>query len=95
MSDYCNGTLEQVRHCSTGARPSLDEMLALRRQSAGVSPLFALVEYVAILGDKFNMVENDADDYRRYAHKLELPDCVFESRSIQEIERIGIDLVLL
>lgn len=31
----------------------------------------------------------------RYAHKLNLPDSVFETRSIREIERIGIDLVLL
>ncbi|PKY05071.1 pentalenene synthase [Aspergillus campestris IBT 28561] len=74
MTDYCNGSIEQVRACSTGRSPSLEEMLALRRQSAGVSPLFALVEY---------------------AHKLNLPDCVFEARSIKEIERIGIDLVLL
>ena len=33
--------------------------------------------------------------FPRYAHKLNLPDCVFEARSIKEIERIGIDLVLL
>lgn len=46
MGDYCKGTLEQVHHCSIGSQPSLDEMLALRRQSSGVSPLFALVEYV-------------------------------------------------
>jgi hypothetical protein len=31
----------------------------------------------------------------RYAHKLDLPDAVFETRSIQEIERIGVDLVLM
>lgn len=46
MGDYCRGSIEQVRTCSMGRYPSLDEMLALRRQSAGVTPLFALVEYV-------------------------------------------------
>ncbi|RLL97391.1 hypothetical protein CFD26_105000 [Aspergillus turcosus] len=74
MGDYCKGSIEQVRTCSMGRYPSLDEMLALRRQSAGVAPLFALVEY---------------------AHKLDIPDHVFECRSIKEIERIGVDLVLL
>ncbi|PYH95298.1 pentalenene synthase [Aspergillus ellipticus CBS 707.79] len=74
MGDYCNGCMAQVRKCSEAKLPSLEEMLSLRRQSAGVSPLFALVEY---------------------AHKLDLPDFVFECKSIQEIERIGIDLVLL
>ncbi|KAL5355212.1 terpene synthase metal binding domain protein [Aspergillus floccosus] len=74
MKNYCTGTLKQVRNCSNGDYPTLQEMLDLRRQSSGVSPLFALVEY---------------------AHKLNLPDSVFETRSIQEIERLGIDLVLL
>ncbi|KAE8381454.1 isoprenoid synthase domain-containing protein [Aspergillus bertholletiae] len=74
MRDYCNGAIEQVHSCSRGEHPTLDEMLALRRQSSGVSPLFALVEY---------------------GHKLHIPDTVFETRSIKEIERIGIDLVLL
>ncbi|KAF9893906.1 hypothetical protein FE257_008877 [Aspergillus nanangensis] len=74
MRAYCTGTLAQVRNCSQGEYPSISEMLNLRRQSSGVSPLFALIEY---------------------AHKLALPDYIFESESIQEIERIGIDLVLL
>ncbi|GIJ99409.1 terpene cyclase [Aspergillus viridinutans] len=74
MRHYCKGSIEQVRTCSMGRYPSLDEMLALRKQSAGVAPLFALVEY---------------------AHKLDIPDHVFECRSIKEIERIGVDLVLL
>ncbi|RAL02054.1 terpene synthase family protein [Aspergillus ibericus CBS 121593] len=71
MNEYCTGCMDQVRSCSKGELPSLERMLALRRQSAGVSPLFALVEY---------------------AHKLDIPDFVFECKSIQEIERIGIDL---
>ncbi|PWY91371.1 pentalenene synthase [Aspergillus sclerotioniger CBS 115572] len=74
MNNYCTGCMAQVRSCFKGELPSLEEMLSLRRRSAGVSPLFALVEY---------------------AHKLDIPDFVFECKSIQEIERIGIDLVLL
>lgn len=54
MRDYCNGAIEQVHSCSRGEYPTLDEMLALRRQSAGVSPLFALVEYAtAVTPDIF------------------------------------------
>ncbi|CEL04721.1 hypothetical protein ASPCAL05846 [Aspergillus calidoustus] len=30
-----------------------------------------------------------------YAHKLNIPDTVFETRTIQEIDRIGVDLVLI
>ncbi|KAB8236095.1 terpene synthase family protein [Aspergillus alliaceus] len=74
MRDYCSGAIEQVHNCSRDEYPTLDEMLALRRRSSGVLPLFALVEY---------------------AHKLDIPDSVFKTRSVQEIERIGIDLVLL
>lgn len=48
MKNYCTGTLEQVRNCSNGDYPTLQEMLDLRRQSSGVSPLFALVEYVSV-----------------------------------------------
>lgn len=44
MTDYCYGVLSQVEVCSLGQNPSLEEVLALRRWSAGVSPLFPLVE---------------------------------------------------
>ncbi|KAL3452901.1 terpene synthase metal binding domain protein [Aspergillus insuetus] len=74
MHDYCMGSLLQVQKASTKTYPSIEEMLKLRRQSSGVAPLFALVEY---------------------AHKLDIPDAVFETRSIQEIERIGVDFVLI
>lgn len=56
MGDYCKGSIEQVRTCSMGRYPSLDEMLALRRQSAGVAPLFALVEYVAAHAIKVHLL---------------------------------------
>ncbi|KAI9037613.1 terpene synthase family protein [Aspergillus affinis] len=74
MQNYCAGTLEQVYSRSKGQIPTLEEMLDLRRKSAGVAPLFALIEY---------------------AHQLDIPDAVFSTSSIREIERIGIDLVLL
>ncbi|KAL2844769.1 terpene synthase metal binding domain protein [Aspergillus pseudoustus] len=74
MHDYCMGSLAQVQNASRKKFPSIEEMLALRRQSAGVAPLFALVEY---------------------AHKLDIPDFVFETKSIREIERIGVDFVLI
>jgi hypothetical protein len=43
---------------------------------------------------EFNSGETDRVIYR-YAHKLNIPDTVFETRSIQEIDRIGVDLVLM
>ncbi|KAL2825129.1 isoprenoid synthase domain-containing protein [Aspergillus cavernicola] len=74
MHDYCLGSIEQVRNASSNTHPSIDGMLDLRRQSAGVAPLFALVEY---------------------AHKLNIPEHVFECTSIKEIQRIGVDFVLI
>ncbi|KAJ0427021.1 terpene synthase metal binding domain protein [Aspergillus carlsbadensis] len=74
MHDYCMGSLAQVQNASTKTYPSIEEMLEIRRQSSGVAPLFALVEY---------------------AHKLDIPEDVFETKSIQEIDRIGVDLVLI
>ncbi|KAL1963083.1 hypothetical protein VTN77DRAFT_8729 [Rasamsonia byssochlamydoides] len=59
---------------SRGKNPSVEEMLAMRRQSAGMAPLPALAAY---------------------ANELDLPDTVFEHRSIPEIERIGVDLAPL
>jgi hypothetical protein len=46
MHDYCMGSLLQVQNASMKTYPSIEEMLELRRQSSGVAPLFALVEYV-------------------------------------------------
>lgn len=34
-------------------------------------------------------------DKTRYAHGLDIPDSVFECASIKEIERIGIDFVIM
>ncbi|KAI4215131.1 MAG: hypothetical protein LQ351_002446 [Letrouitia transgressa] len=74
MTSYSRGALEHVDRESQEKIPSIQEQLATRRRSSGVTPLFALVEY---------------------AHGLDLPDEIFEHRSIKEIERIGTDLVLL
>jgi hypothetical protein len=45
MRDYLEGTMKQVYWRSRNQYPTLEEMLAMRRGSAGVSPLFALAEY--------------------------------------------------
>ncbi|KAJ5320443.1 terpene cyclase [Penicillium antarcticum] len=74
MAEYAHGTISQVKNTALNEHPSLEEVLALRRESAGVSPLFSLVEY---------------------AHRLDLPDEVFECHSIKEINRIGVDFVVL
>ncbi|KAJ8120501.1 hypothetical protein ONZ43_g2806 [Nemania bipapillata] len=74
MADYCAGVLMQVEDLSTHALIPPEKMLERRQLSAGVSPLFSLVEY---------------------AHALRVPDYVFEHPSIQEIEQLGIDFVLI
>ena len=44
MRDYCNGTLDQVQ--AEAQRTVLDpkSLLETRRQSIGVTPLFAMIE---------------------------------------------------
>ncbi|KAI0458942.1 isoprenoid synthase domain-containing protein [Xylaria acuta] len=74
MADYCAGALIQVEDFSAHKILTPEEMLERRQLSAGVSPLFSLVEY---------------------AHTLHIPDYVFEHPAIQEIERLGIDFVLM
>ncbi|KAI1112886.1 isoprenoid synthase domain-containing protein [Nemania sp. NC0429] len=74
MADYCAGALMQVQDFSSHKAVSPEDMLERRQLSAGVSPLFSLVEY---------------------AHKLQIPDYVFEHPAIREIERLGIDFVLI
>jgi hypothetical protein len=45
MEKYCLGAVKQVENTSTQSIPTLDEMVLIRRESAGVSPLYHLVEY--------------------------------------------------
>ncbi|KAI1175288.1 isoprenoid synthase domain-containing protein [Nemania sp. FL0916] len=74
MADYCAGALMQVEDLSAHNAVSPEEMLKRRQLSAGVSPLFPLVEY---------------------AHRLRIPDHVFEHPAIQEVEQLGIDFVVI
>lgn len=48
MYDYFKGSMDQVYQRSQRQYPSFDETLAMRRRSAGVSPLFALAEWVVM-----------------------------------------------
>lgn len=45
MQAYCVGALKHVDDELTNRVPSLEEMILIRRRSAGVSPLYYLVEY--------------------------------------------------
>ncbi|KAL9037990.1 MAG: hypothetical protein Q9214_005462, partial [Letrouitia sp. 1 TL-2023] len=45
MTSYSKGALEHVDRESHAKIPSIEEQLATRRRSSGVTPLFALVEY--------------------------------------------------
>jgi hypothetical protein len=90
MKDYCQGSIEQVQHQFYGTLPMVHEMLAMRRHSAGVAPLFALAEYV-----NMSLLLCWILIHCRYALKLNLADEVFANKSIKEIERIGVDLVVM
>lgn len=45
MQAYCDGALAHVNDHSSHRIPDLEEMVLTRRESAGVSPLYHLVEY--------------------------------------------------
>jgi hypothetical protein len=45
MQDYCHGALQQVQYCSTGTSRDLEDLLAVRRSSVAVLPLYSLVEF--------------------------------------------------
>ncbi|CAK1367126.1 unnamed protein product [Cercospora beticola] len=49
LRDFCNAVLDQVGNCSTDRIPTIEEILATRRQSAGVAPLFPLFEFANLL----------------------------------------------
>ena len=46
MTSYCKGALEHVNQESQERIPTIEEQLATRRRSVGVTPFYALVEYV-------------------------------------------------
>lgn len=45
MRGYCIGALKQVSDLFDHHTPSLEELVMIRRESAGCRPLFHLVEY--------------------------------------------------
>lgn len=45
MRQFCDAVLKQVITLAADETPTVEEMLAIRRQSAGVGPLFPLYEY--------------------------------------------------
>lgn len=45
MSTYCQGVLTHIEDQKAQRTPDLEEMVVTRRASAGVSPLYHLVEY--------------------------------------------------
>ncbi|KAF5024510.1 hypothetical protein F66182_3450 [Fusarium sp. NRRL 66182] len=45
MKDYTDGVVHHVKQFSTKRVPSIQEMLQTRQLSAGVAPLYHLVEY--------------------------------------------------
>ncbi|KAJ5183629.1 terpene cyclase [Penicillium capsulatum] len=74
MADYVHAALIQVEVRFFGNTPTLEEVLAMRRNSSGLFPIFPMYEY---------------------AHGLHLPDYVFECPSVQKMELIAADLVVL
>ncbi|KAF2211343.1 hypothetical protein CERZMDRAFT_43531 [Cercospora zeae-maydis SCOH1-5] len=55
LHDFCDAVLDQVGNCSTNRLPTVEEILATRRQSAGVAPLFPLFEFAnsLVIPDSF------------------------------------------
>ncbi|KAI9654409.1 MAG: hypothetical protein M1831_005375 [Alyxoria varia] len=60
MTDYCKGTLDQVDNVVLGVVPDANSFLATRRKSAGVTPLFALVEYAYALDIPDHIMNHEA-----------------------------------
>ena len=45
MTSYCKGTLEHVDRESRAEIPSLEQQLATHRESIGMTPIYAFIEY--------------------------------------------------
>lgn len=74
MVSYCAGVLQHVDDYAADRIPEISEMLDTRRKSAGVSPMFPLVEF---------------------AYGLRLPDEIFHHPTIQTLETLAVELVVL
>lgn len=66
MRQYSSGTLMQVRQAQTDRAATFEEVLAQRRQSVCVTPLFVLVEF----GHKINLLDGDFEN--AYVRRLEM-----------------------
>ncbi|KAK2752859.1 hypothetical protein FQN54_008012 [Arachnomyces sp. PD_36] len=74
MEGFFSGLVGQVDVRFASSIPDIETYLALRRESIGVYPCLALVEYF---------------------HALDIPDEVFQSTPVREIECLAADIVLL
>jgi hypothetical protein len=66
MRQYSSGTLAQVRQAQSGRAAKFEEVLAQRRQSVCVTPLFVLVEF----GHKIDLLDDDFEN--AYVRRLEM-----------------------
>jgi hypothetical protein len=60
MQDYCHGALQQVWDCSTSKSRDLEDLLAVRRSSISVLPLYALVGFGHQLDVPTRVFEDDS-----------------------------------
>jgi hypothetical protein len=73
MTDYGTGALRHVQTQFSEEAVSLEEMLAIRRKSAGVTPLMALVEYAHGLDLPDKVFENQSiQEFQRIGTDLVL-----------------------
>lgn len=57
MTDYCEAVIQQVLLQSTAGLPSsVEDLLALRRESIITKPIFALIELVKIVRTPFDLL---------------------------------------
>ena len=90
MEGFFSGLVGQVDVRSSTSMPDHETYIALRRESIGVYPCLALVEYVVA-----PVPHACHADRSRYFHGLDIPDAVFENASIRQIEILAADIVLL
>lgn len=91
MTAYCAAIMEQVQLQSTaGLTPTVDALLTLRRESIATTPIYALIEY----GFPYQFPCGSLT-ILRYAYGLALPYEVIKHPSIQKIEIIATDIVLM
>ena len=60
MNGYCDGILQQVDEANAGVPSSVETMLAMRKLTIGVRPLFPLIEYACQLSIPHEVFTNAA-----------------------------------